>query len=382
MRILFICGSYAEGLDGVADYTHRLTKCISRMGIECAVVSINDKYTEKVLTSSSECEIGTGIQWLRIPAKTGLVEKRQYLRAELNRFQPDWLSLQYVPYSYNAKGIPLWLLYCLYSANSLARWHWMAHELWVDPDECLRNRLIAPLQKLLLKSLSFLLRPAVVQTSNEYYVDQLESIGVNASILPLFSNIEVDCQGYIGKKEHSGLRFVTFGSIHAEWKPEILIKKLEKLAQKHDLKPLTFVSIGHAGAYGERIWQDLSRDTPDWLRFERLGQLTASQVSLQLQRADFGITTTPSHLLGKSGSVAAMLAHKLRVIVPRLDRVGGHWHKSLLDDDRFLLVDSLFEKRLLKSISRKDSHSRNERLCDDQLDRVSSLFLKTILQTA
>jgi hypothetical protein len=237
------------------------------------------------------------------------------------------------------------------------------------------------LQKLLLKSLSTILKPAVVQTSNEYYVDQLKSIGISASILPLFSNIKVENQDYIDEQAHSGLRLITFGSIHAEWRPEILITKLKKLAQKHNLKPLTFVSIGHAGAYGERIWQDLSRENPEWLRFEKLGKLTASQISLQLQRADFGITTTPSHLLGKSGSVAAMLAHKLQVIVPRLDRVEGRWHKSLLDDDRFLLLDSLFEQRLLNSISRKDSLRRNERLYDDPLDRVSSLFLETILQT-
>lgn len=381
MRVLFICGSYAQEMDGVADYTHRLSKRISGMGIECAVVSINDKYTEKVMASSRGCELGTRIQWLRIPAKTRLVKKRQYLRSELNRFQPDWISLQYVPYSYNDKGVPLWLLYCLYSASSMARWHWMTHELWVDPDACLKNRLIAPLQKLLLKSLSTILNPAVVQTSNEYYVDQLKSIGINASILPLFSNIKVESQGYIGEQAHSGLRLITFGSIHAEWKPEILIKKLKKLAQKHNLKPLTFVSIGHAGAYGERIWQELSRENPEWLRFEKLGKLTASQVSLQLQRADFGITTTPSHLLGKSGSVAAMLAHKLQVIVPRLDRVEGRWHQSLLYDDRFLLLDSLFEQRLLNSISRKDSLRRNERLYDDPLDRVSCLFLETILRT-
>jgi glycosyltransferase involved in cell wall biosynthesis len=381
MRVLFVCGSYAQELDGVADYTHRLSKRISGMGIECAVVSINDKYTEKVMASSRGCELGTEIEWLRIPAKTRLVKKRQYLRSELNRFQPDWISLQYVPYSYNDKGVPLWLLYCLYSASSMARWHWMTHELWVDPDACLRNRLIAPLQKLLLKSLSTILKPAVVQTSNEYYVDQLKSIGISASILPLFSNIKVENQDYIGEQAHSGLRLITFGSIHAEWRPEILITKLKKLAQKHNLKPLTFVSIGHAGAYGERIWQDLSRENPEWLRFEKLGKLTASQVSLQLQRADFGITTTPSHLLGKSGSVAAMLAHKLQVIVPRLDRVEGRWHKSLLYDDRFLLLDSLFEQRLLNSISRKDSLRRNERLYDDPLDRVSCLFLETILQT-
>jgi hypothetical protein len=51
-----------------------------------------------------------------------------------------------------------------------------------------------------------------------------------------------------------------------------------------------------------------------------IGELQEARVSNCLSEMDFGISTTPLSLLGKSGSVAAMWEHGLPVIVTRLEQ--------------------------------------------------------------
>ena len=111
------------------------------------------------------------------------------------------------------------------------------------------------------------------------------------------------------------------------------------------------------------------------MQFSQLGFLPSSEISIQLQQADFGITTTPSHLLGKSGSVAAMLAHGLSVIVPRVEKTYGAWHQELLADDRFLLMDSNFFERLINQ--RRQGHLTNA--SDNQLGATTEQFLQALL---
>ena len=45
------------------------------------------------------------------------------------------------------------------------------------------------------------------------------------------------------------------------------------------------------------------------------GELPASQISKELAQCDFGVSTTPYDVIGKSGATAAMFEHRLPVIV-------------------------------------------------------------------
>jgi hypothetical protein len=76
--------------------------------------------------------------------------------------------------------------------------------------------------------------------------------------------------------------------------------------------------------------------------FSRLGQLSAECVSEHLQQADFGIAVMPSHLVGKSSAVAAMVAHGLPVIISRLSQNCEQWHQSLKLTGHFILLESSF----------------------------------------
>jgi hypothetical protein len=382
MKIAFLCGSTEPGVDGVGDYTLHLAQSLVIRGNQCIVIALNDQHVNAHHVSSLSQASGDGLLMLRIPASVPWRDKARFLSTQLQQFKPDWISLQYVPYAFNRKGLP-WILFpCLASSRSQAKWHVMAHELWVDPEANLKNRLLATIQKRLLQLLLAYLQPFVLHTSNEYYVQLLASIGGRPSILPLFTNISIQSTAPILSQPDEGLRFILFGSIHQEWDPMPLFENLKRVAREFRIPRLTFVSVGSTGEYGRDLWVRLASTMPDWMRFVQLGVLPASEISHQLQYSDFGITSTPSHLLGKSGSVAAMLAHGLSVIVPRLEKTDGPWHQSLHNDTRFISLDSRFADCLIHAYRTSRSTVKSVHSLDKQLDATSELYLRSLLSIA
>ena len=102
MRIAFICGSIEPGRDGVGDYTRRLAAECIRQGHECRMVSLRDR--GKYGSEMQECE-GVQIACLRCPASMAGEERIRQAREFLDAFQPDCISLQFVPYAFHPKGI-------------------------------------------------------------------------------------------------------------------------------------------------------------------------------------------------------------------------------------------------------------------------------------
>jgi glycosyltransferase involved in cell wall biosynthesis len=375
MKIAFLCGSCEPGADGVGDYTLSLAQALVGRGHTCCVIALNDRYVDQPHHSWIESNPECSLPCLRLPASSTWRARAKILAAELKRFRPDWISLQYVPYAFNKKGLPWRLFACLRAVRPLAKWHVMAHELWVDPDVSLKNRLLAATQARVLRWLLSYLNPSLVHTSNSYYTHLFASIGKQASILPLFSSIPLQPQLAAKPSSLIDLTFVFFGSIHPEWDPQSILEPLERAARNGALSSISFISIGGAGEHGKALWKKLARTTPPWMQFSQLGLLPSSEISILLQQADFGITTTPSHLLGKSASVAAMLAHGLSVIVPRLEKTCGTWHQELLADDRFLLLDSSLGERL--SQRRRQADLTNG--AEHKLSATTEQFLQALL---
>ena len=380
MKIAFICGCTEPGAGGVGDYTLLLAESLSTRGNQCYVIALNDQHVDALSISSLSTANGYGLSSLRIPASVPWQTKAKILSEELKLFKPDWISLQYVPYAFNRKGLPWRLFPCLAASRSLASWHLMAHELWVDPEGSLKNRFLALMQKKLLQLLIEYLQPLVLHTSNDYYIRLLSSISTRPSLLPLFTTISVQAIEHVSAPAEEGLRFILFGSIHKEWDPSSLLEELKQIALELRIPRLTFVSIGSSGEYGRDLWVRLASTMPVWMQFIQLGVLPAREISLQLQYSNFGITSTPSHLLGKSGSVTAMLAHGLSVIVPRIEKTDGPWHQSLQNDDRFISLDSRFAERLIHaSRTPRTANNSVHSSLDKQLDVTSELYLQSLL---
>ena len=345
MRIAFLCSSLEPGRDGVGDYVRGFAAGLSGLGHEVCAVALNDRFVESVV--EGEQMAGTkAMRVLRLPANQPWKMRLPVAGAFLDRFQPDWVSLQLVAYGYHPKGLIYGLAGWLKRLLGTRKLHLMAHELWIGEavGSPLKHRLVGALQCHLIRRLVRTLAPAVMHTSNPAYVAMLGRCGIEAQILPLFGNIEVQADrrtDETARMFHThGIDLSTpkrdafwvgaiFGAIHPEWNPAPFFDELA-IAAERDGKTVVIVGIGRFGTAGDGVWADTVRADEGRFRFVLLGPQPPETISCLLQAVDFGISTTPWALFGKSGTGAAMLDHGLPVIVTRDD-----WHPRLTAPVKF-----------------------------------------------
>ncbi|MFN9645266.1 MAG: hypothetical protein ACK6BG_09180 [Cyanobacteriota bacterium] len=371
-RILFVCGAIHQQKSGVADYVLALAQELVRRGFEPSCVSLHEPladdeggFARKSLNGIPVLCCSSSLSWDRRAA---------LLQQEIQTFQPDWMSLQYVPYAFHSKGLPHPLIRCLSSPSIRARWHVFAHELWVDPTAGLPDRILSKVQREILRLLLRRLKPSVVHTTNFWYRNQLRSIGQSADVLPLFSNIGLVpmSPSILGQVSQgcSVWRFLLFGSINKEWRPETLLQAVKAAQLANDIDTCHFVSVGHLASYAVTLWDAMAESCSDpSFMFSRLGELSPEQVSQQMQLADFGIGVTPSHLIGKSASAAAMLSHGLPIIIDRLTDHCDEWHQHLKSSGKYILVDSSFPEQMASATKFESSNC---------LAEVADQFVKSL----
>ncbi len=130
MKIIFICSSLEPGKDGVGDYTRRLATEIIKQGHNAFIIALNDRFiseTERIKQFSDNISVET----LRISSVSKWTERIDVMNAFISKILPDWVSLQYVPYGFNKKGLPFSLPFNLQQLK-VAKWHIMFHEIWLE----------------------------------------------------------------------------------------------------------------------------------------------------------------------------------------------------------------------------------------------------------
>ena len=367
--ILFLCGTLEPSQCGVADYIHALAKTLAAKGDKCACLAIHDPYIRPTASSLIHRSTKHNVDIVRIPEECPWSLKVKLIMAQLESLRPEYISLHYVPYAYNKHGLPFALLTSLLSLRYRAKWEITAHELWVDPTVSLRYRLLSRLQRLIFKQLYAKLDPVVVHVTNSSYQSQLAKYFMKSSILPLFSNIPLRPLPSTTDRAESQWTFVVFGTINRDWHPDRLLEQIEAARYVHGIESCHFISIGKVGGYGAALWDSLEALPYPAFEFSRLGPLSAERVSEQLQLADFGICVAPSILIEKSGSVAAMLAHGLPVIINRLSTGCDPWHQKLRSSGKYILLDDSFVKCL--GVAR---HYAPE----SQLEDTANLFIRSL----
>ena len=85
--------------------------------------------------------------------------------------------------------------------------------------------------------------------------------------------------------------------------------------------------------------------------------------------ADFGISSTPVHLLDKSGSAAAMLEHGLPIIVNNVPPEYREYQNKLTNPHQYILLDEFFEENI------GYYHFTDKRKSCDQLTKTANQFL-------
>ena len=359
----------------MGDYTLRLASVLKRRGEDVFCISLADRFIpagEELADQNSLFVERHLVPIKRLSEKLSWIERISILQNLLDEFQPDWISLQYVPYGFDKRGLPINLPVRLGSLSGSFRWHIMFHELCIGTlkHERLKSRLTGLCQQWIARRLGSILKPRHVNTTNEYYSGQLASLGIRATVLPLFSNIPLHLSNECMRSNllsRCGLNqsleltriYVIFGTIHPEWDSSILLDTIRLVGDQ-----ALIVSIGRTGSKGQDSWFRIAAQKTAKLHFLMLGELSHEEISRVLLAADYGVSTGPIELAGKSSTLAAMKEHGLPVIVTR--RLLP-WSQS--KDDQIVFLESASYETHQK-LSKTNASQTIERVCLEFLESL------------
>jgi hypothetical protein len=305
MRIAFICASLQQGMDGVGDYTRLLAGELASLGHHSRIIALNDRHIgdqiiENHDQSISVVRFGIQISW----------KKRMHLVTELlQKFSPDWVSLQYVSFGFHPKGIPILLPLRLGKISKAYKWNLMFHELWngANQHSKLSHRLLGLFEKKIVFGLLRKIKPRLCTTSNQLYHQWLNFEAIDNKILPLFSNIRSpeEKQNFLLVTENT---VAIFGQLESEELGRELILAAIRMA---DGRSLEWRVLGLAGSKWETILQEMG------ISFHCSGKLGGEELSLALRSCRFGLASTNIYRIRKSGSALAMLENGLPLLVGR-----------------------------------------------------------------
>ncbi|MDV6032226.1 MAG: glycosyltransferase family 4 protein [Phycisphaera sp. RhM] len=318
MKILFLCGSLEPGRDGVGDYTRRLAAECIRQGHEARILALCDRedsnFSDSVFEAeTTQCDESTCVRCTRWSAGRDWAWKSERLVEILRRDCPDVVSIQFVPYAFNARGLPFPFLRCVARCREVKgiHWHIMFHELWIGPQKRkpLSSRIIARLQRAMIGRLKFC---DSIHTHLPVYKESLARIGIAAKPLPLFSNIA--CTAPVAESKAIG-RVVNIG-FFSQQEPVTEVRDWIIAFVRDAEKQGCSVCLHLAGkleSATENYWRENLADNASIVVH---GWMTPEEISIYLRSLDLGVTTVPRHAIGKSGSVAAFFEHGIPVAAP------------------------------------------------------------------
>ncbi|WP_158824914.1 hypothetical protein [Mucilaginibacter lacusdianchii] len=341
MKLAIICGALEPGQDGVGDYTRRLAGELVRRNHQVVTISLNDNYV-KQFTEETQYADGTAITAMRLPKAMEEADRYKKLNAYLKAFNPGWVSLQYVPFSFHPKGLAYSLSKELVKLKDAYKWHIMFHELWVGVNgtSSTKMALLKFLQRRLIKSFVNRFKADCITTSIPLYQQQFAT--GKLQLLPLFSNIPVCHNNDVQVSETSqqwftGVHFGSFSGAVSDFEKQI--RYLEKAAKAFNL-PFRLVTMGNGGTHKTRSLQ-IAADVLGAGAIIEKGYLTNEEISAELIKAQIGISRADVLFYGKSGSTMAMLEHGLPVLLrgdsePAISGI----NRNELYQDRLCFVNS------------------------------------------
>jgi glycosyltransferase involved in cell wall biosynthesis len=315
MKIIFLCGSLELGRDGVGDYTRRLAVEMIKQGHQITAIALNDWHITAEFEGTQLSE-EVSLKVLRIPSS--YTDRQRFARAKqlIDLFDPEWISLQFVNFAFDLKGLHFGLGKSLARIGNGRKWHIMFHELWVGMavEAKFKHVLWGKLQRLLIIDLIKNLKPLIMHTQSRLYKIQLVRLGFKVDYLPLFSNIPAvykNARTEVDKTIHKkDISFVVFGTVHPSSPVEDFAKEAAKYAKKNNIK-ISIIFIGRSGAELDKWVKVLQLEGLDT---KLLGEQSPKIISQTLSNASIGISTSSIAYIEKSGSVVAMIEHGIPVI--------------------------------------------------------------------
>lgn len=374
MRIQFLCPCVEPGQSGVGDYTLGLAGALGSIGAETHVLAFADPSARET-QAEMMAFAGQQVRTARMKPSTSPDKLRSALEAAVTEFQPDWISLQWVPYAFHPKGLAAWGRFPWGSLFGPARMHWMIHETWIGGFRGApwKLRITGALQRLMMKQLHRRLRVRAAHTSNPTYRRQLARAGIATEILPLFGALPTDhgsqdwsgwasvLTGAKGKpidlERESPWVFCFFGTIHRGFPADDVFKAILDAGRREN-RSIVILSVGHAGE-GARDFDEWSVRWGDRITFHRTGSLSDAQTVQVLSHADFGLSTTPLNVIGKSSAAATLSEQGLPVLCGAMGSPVDGWLPGVRESaPRFWHARDYLNEKLYENAPRPPRGSR------------------------
>jgi hypothetical protein len=334
MRIVFLCGSLQPGKDGVGDYTRRLAGELARLGHTTAAIAFRDKYITEVVESVEEID-NVNLYVLRLPSILPLRQRFSLASRMITKANPEWLSIQFVPYAFHTKGLPFIFVLRLNKLTRNRKVQIMIHETWVGVNSfwSWKMGVTSALQRAIIKKMLHTVAPQVVHTHLPAYRLDIENLNhIVVKPLPLFSNIPVIKSGG-SDADQSLFRIGFFSQVETA---KSVIEFLQAVAEKCFLenKRMEVLLIGGSNENMRSFGEELKKIErfKDCVKYT--GFLHPLELSKVMKGCTIGLTPVPRHGLGKSGSVMAFLAHGIPIAAPNI-------HKDYSSNDIGFFSDTL-----------------------------------------
>ncbi|MCD0486863.1 hypothetical protein LPB86_01395 [Pedobacter sp. MC2016-14] len=368
MKIAFLCGSLEPGRDGVGDYVRRLGGELAESGHQILAVALNDGFVEKA-TYEDNNDRSSNLRLIRIPTNS-IDDKNEMMMVSnsIKEFDPNVISLQYVPYAFDLKGLPFNLAKKLKGVIQGKSLHIMFHELWLDMPVSWSQRIVAIAQKALIYNFIRILKPAYCSVSIPFNQKRLKGLGVQSEVLNLFGNI------YKNDTEHllnpKGIDFNVpsifyFGTAPKGEFLQKLLKEISRLREKISGNIQVIVACGNSHDK-DIFYNELKTILSDKDKVIDCGFLEVEAVSELMSNCTVGISRSSVRLLGKSGSAIAMLEHGLPLWMPKWDGMEK--------------LDLGFRENLIYSDLYTALQAKRETHYHSLLPGVAELFIKSLAQ--
>ncbi len=374
MKIVFLCGSLEPGHDGVGDYTRLLAKSLIEQGHLARLVALNDRHLEIEFDGIQTAENVT-LPVLRLPSRWSIREKLEYAKKWIDQFNPDWLSLQYVIFSFHDKGLPIEFNRQLKYLGQSRNWHIMFHELSVglNKETSFKEKCWGRLQRTLIRRLIKKINPRVVHTQSKLYQTYLEQYYPDVQHLPLFSNIPViktpvstrdiktTCNPY-------DILIVIFGPIFRGGAVQVLAREVAQYGRNNN-KNICLQLVGRSGKES-KFWSQIFE--AEGVDVKLFGEQPAARISAILTNASVGISTTPILLIEKSGTAAAMIEHGLPVLC-----VSHQWTPIEAQEITFIEGVASYSKGMFETFILTAKHKLNT----TRIGEVSTQFVNALIHS-
>ncbi|MEM9884884.1 MAG: glycosyltransferase family 4 protein [Bacteroidota bacterium] len=344
MKVIFISNNLPPAVDGVGDYTYFIAEQFVEHGHEVHIICSSRKEVDLV----EEMNI---YPFIHFWDKNGIDQTVSIIK----KIQPDFVSLQYVPYSFSDKGLPWIMIYFVQQMTEIdVPLSVTFHEVCIRLEPKIIGRAIG--QRIIARSLAKYSDKVI--TSIDFYVKYIHKWTKNVKLIQIGSNIP---EVFVPEEEQKALRrkitpngeflIATFGKRdHVA-----LLNWFEKLLALRPNTKLLICGKTPKIKIKEKIKSQIY--TTGYLsREEVYKHLKCSDLFMQFSMGKGGVCN-------KSGSLAAAFAAGL----PILGNKGDMTNQSLLESGAVIFVPKKGRENLEAILEVMD----NPVLLEEQAERAA-----------